>query len=191
MNKTLEIYKSSLIAELDSSAMNSVPLLTDLILTAWKNGNNIFLCGNGGSAGNAIHIANDFIYGAGKANGKGIRVEALSANPAVITCLANDVGYDYIFSEQIKVKGNEGDMLIVLSGSGNSSNVVQAINVANSLGMKTVAILGYDGGECKKIAQLPIHFEIKDMQIAEDLQLIILHMCMKLLQQKTFIVSKI
>jgi D-sedoheptulose 7-phosphate isomerase len=190
MNETLQIYKSYLIAELDSPAMNSAPLLTELIRAAWKNGNNIFLCGNGGSAGNAIHIANDFIYGAGKSNGKGIRVEALSANPAVITCLANDVGYDFIFSEQIKVKGNAEDILIVLSGSGNSSNVVQAINTANSLGMITVAILGYDGGECKRIAQYPIHFEIRDMQIAEDLQLIILHMCMKLLQQKTFIVTK-
>lgn len=146
---------------------------------AWQRGNTIYFCGNGGSAGNAIHLANDFTYGAGKMNGRGIRVEALSANSAVVTCLANDLGYEAIYSEQLKVKANPGDVLVVLSGSGNSPNVIEAIRTGNALGMKTCAILGYSGGKCKKLAHLPIHFEIDDMQIAEDLQLSIGHICMQ------------
>jgi hypothetical protein len=77
------------------------------------------------------------------------------------------------------VKGNHDDILIVLSGSGNSLNVVKALEMGNSLGMKTFAILGFTGGMCKAIAKYPIHFEIDDMQISEDLQLIVGHMCMQ------------
>ena len=87
--------------------------LANALRTVWKNKQRVFFCGNGGSAGNAIHLANDFLYGAGIKNGKGIRVEALSANPAVLTCLANDLGYEMIFSEQLNVKANKNDILIV------------------------------------------------------------------------------
>jgi len=126
-----------------------------------------------------MHLANDFIYGAGISNGGGLRVEALSANPAVLTCLANDLGYEDIFAEQLKVKANPNDILLVLSGSGNSANLVKALNVANSKGMKTFAILGYSGGRCKTLAHHSIHFAIDDMQIAEDLQLVVGHICMQ------------
>ena len=149
----------------------------------WKSGNNVFLCGNGGSAGNAIHIANDFIYGIGNC-GKGskipgIRVSALSANPAVLTCLGNDIGFENIFSYQLKVQSKKNDILIVLSGSGNSPNVISAIKTGNQLGLKTFAILAFDGGKCNDIVNFPLHFNINDMQIAEDLQLIIGHLCMQ------------
>jgi len=158
--------------------------LRDSLKLAWDNKRNIFLCGNGGSAANAIHLANDFIYGAGVKKGGGLKVEALSSNPAVLTCLANDIGYENIFSEQLNVKGSEGDVLIVLSGSGNSANVVKALEVAKKLKMHTFAILGFTGGACKKLADTPIHFEINDMQIAEDLQLIVGHMCMQWLSEQ-------
>ena len=179
-------YTIKLKSALNSLAtLEAIPLLAEAMKKTWVNGNSIFICGNGGSAGNAVHMANDFLYGAGVKNGKGLRVEALSANTAVITCLGNDLGYDQIYSEQVKVKGNPGDILIVLSGSGNSSNVVKAIEVANSIKMKTFAILGYDGGKCKDLADVSIHFDINDMQIAEDLQLIVGHMCMQwLCEQK-------
>ncbi len=106
--------------------MRGIPVLAGLILDRWRNKKNIYLCGNGGSASNAVHIANDLIYGASAKNGVGIKAEALTANPAVLTCLANDIGYEDIFSEQLKVKAGMGDLLIVLSGSGNSENVVRA-----------------------------------------------------------------
>ena len=91
-----------------------------------------------------------------------MRVEALPANTSILTCLANDKGYESIFSQQLKVKANQNDVLIVLSGSGNSQNVVKALEVGNDIGMRTFAILGYSGGKCKTLAQYPIHFEIDD-----------------------------
>lgn len=185
MKNIIKTYTKKLTNALSLEAMQQIPVLGDALLTAWHAGNNIYLCGNGGSAGNAIHLANDFIYGAGKRNGGGLRVEALSANAAVITCLANDLGYEYIFVEQLKVKARQGDVLIVLSGSGNSPNIVKALEIGNAIGMQTFAILGFSGGLCKATAMHPIHFAIDDMQIAEDLQLIVGHLCMQWLNQQT------
>ena len=174
---------------LEFEAMRHVPVLAGALLEAWRGSCSIYICGNGGSAGNAIHLANDFIYGAGLKNGGGLRAEALSANAAVLTCLANDVGYDSIYSEQIRIRGNPGDVLIALSGSGNSPNIIKALESGNAIGMQTFAILGFSGGLCKNIAQHSIHFEVNDMQIAEDLQLIVGHMCMQWLSQQTVSVS--
>ena len=179
MHHHIKSYTEKLTQALSFNAMQQGPLLGLALREAWQERRCIYLCGNGGSAGNAIHLANDFLYGVGIKNGIGMRVEALSANPAVLTCLANDIGYERIYAEQIRVKANPGDVLIVLSGSGNSPNVVTALEMGNSKGMKTFALLGYSGGKCKEIAQYPIHFDIEDMQIAEDLQLVVGHMCMQ------------
>jgi D-sedoheptulose 7-phosphate isomerase len=179
MQQHIDEYTGKLARAMAMDAMQRIPILATALRDAWQSGRNIYLCGNGGSAGNAIHMANDFIYGAGTRLGIGMRVEALSANAAVITCLANDLGYDHIFAEQLRVKGNPGDVLVVLSGSGNSPNVVKALQTAGALGMKTFAVLGFTGGQCKELAQHALHFPVDDMQIAEDLQLIIGHICMQ------------
>ena len=186
MNKLIIEYKKKLNQALNADAFEQVNILGNALLEAWKDQKKIYICGNGGSAGNAIHLANDFLYGAGIKNGCGLSVEALSANPAVITCLANDIGYDYIYSEQLKAKATSGDVLMALSGSGNSLNIVNAINFGNTIGMKTFAILGFTGGVCKEIVQHPIHFEINDMQVAEDIQLIVGHICMQWLAKQSF-----
>ncbi|MDO8713782.1 MAG: SIS domain-containing protein [Polynucleobacter sp.] len=172
-------YSARLSAVLASSDWSEVARLAQAMQTCWNEGRDVFFCGNGGSAGNAIHLANDYLYGIAKHTGGGLRVHALSANPAVITCLANDVGYDKIYSEQLAVLGRPGDLLIVLSGSGNSPNVVSALEQAAAMGITSCAILGYGGGRCKELADIPIHFPIEDMQIAEDLQLIVGHMLMQ------------
>ena len=172
-------YVERLSQALRMEAMVEIEILGQALRSAWVSGHTIYLCGNGGSAGNAIYLANDFLYGAGVSAGAGLRVEALSANPAVLTCLANDVGYESVYAEQLRVKAVASDVLIVLSGSGNSANVINALEVGNARGMKTFAILGYDGGGCKQVAQHAIYFAIDDMQIAEDLQLIVGHICMQ------------
>lgn len=167
----------------DGPTLEKIEFLAVSLRNAWKNGNQVFLCGNGGSAGNAIHIANDFIYGAGACGGMpvlpGLRVEALTANPAVMSCLANDTGFENVFSHQIEVKGKQDDILIVLSGSGNSPNVVNALKKARDKGLISHSILAFNGGLCKGLSDNPIHVPIDDMQIAEDLQLIIGHLCMQ------------
>lgn len=190
MQNHIKNYTNKLSRAMNLEAMDDIQALADALLEAWIERRSIYLCGNGGSAGNAIHLANDLIYGAGVKNGAGLRAEALSANAAVLTCLGNDIGYDNIYSEQIRVKGNPGDVLVILSGSGNSPNVVNAIEVGNSIGMKTFAILGFSGGRCKDLAQYSIHFEIDDMQIAEDLQLIVGHICMQWLNDKNVAINK-
>ena len=132
-----------------------------------------FLCGNGGSAGNARHLANDFLYGVAKKTVGGIRVQELSANTVVVTCLGNDVGYEHIFAEQPAVQAQEGDVLIALSGSGNSSNIVRTIEQAKRMGVKSYAVLGFSDGKCKELADVAINFPINDMQLSEDLQLVV------------------
>ena len=161
----------------------AVETLAEELRQAWIDGRNVYICGNGGSAANAMHLANDLHYGIGACGPgpslPGLRVEALPANAGIITCLANDTGYANIYAYQLQVKGRPGDLLIVLSGSGNSPNVVKALETANALGMKTFAILAYSGGSCRELAQVPIYFEIDDMQIAEDTQLVVGHLCMQ------------
>lgn len=172
-------YASRLQKVLASTDWSLVDQLSRALLECWQSGRRIFICGNGGSAGNAIHLANDFLYGVAKITGGGLKVLSLSANSAVITCLANDVGYDHIFSEQLAVQAQKGDLLIALSGSGNSKNIVRVLEKATDMGVRSFAILGFSGGKCKDIADVAIHFPVNDMQISEDLQLIVGHMAMQ------------
>ena len=172
-------YASRLQNVLASTDWSLVHQLSRALLECWQSGRRIFICGNGGSAGNAIHLANDLIYGVAKITGGGLKVLSLSANSAVITCLANDVGYDHIFSEQLAVQAQKGDLLIALSGSGNSKNIVHVLEKATDMGVRSFAILGFSGGKCKGIADVAIHFPVNDMQISEDLQLIVGHMAMQ------------
>lgn len=172
-------YSERLQGVLAGSDWTGVAQLAADMHQCWIHRRQVFFCGNGGSAGNAIHLANDFLYGIAKRTGAGLRVNALSANAAVITCLANDVGYDSIFSEQLAVQGTRDDLLIVLSGSGNSPNIVAALEQAKTMGIKSYAILGYSGGRCKELADAAIHFPVDDMQISEDLQLVVGHMLMQ------------
>lgn len=178
-----ENYASRLQAVLAAADWTGVARLGQSVLDCWTNGRQVFLCGNGGSAGNAIHLANDYLYGIAKRTGGGLKVIALAANPAVITCLANDVGYEHIFSEQLAVQARPGDLLIALSGSGNSPNIISVLERAKTMDVTSCAILGYSGGRSKSLAEICIHFPVDDMQIAEDLQLIVGHMLMQWLYQ--------
>jgi D-sedoheptulose 7-phosphate isomerase len=153
--------------------------LADDMLACWREGRQVFLCGNGGSAGNAMHLANDFLYGIAKGKGPGLRVTALSANSSVLTCLANDEGYDKIYSLQLAVLAKRDDLLVALSGSGNSPNILLALDEGRRIGVRSYAILGYTGGKAKEKADVAIHFPVEDMQISEDLQLIVGHMVMQ------------
>jgi D-sedoheptulose 7-phosphate isomerase len=153
----------------------TVENLASDLLQVWKNRSAVWICGNGGSAANAVHWANDFLYPVAKRASHGIRIHALNANPSVLTCLGNDLGYNEIFAYQLRTLAAPGDMLIVLSGSGNSANILKALNTARALGVKSYAILGFDGGAAKALADLSIHFEVDNMQIAEDVQMVICH----------------
>src|SRR5882762_698170 len=109
-------YAARLQRTLQGADWRPVEALGQELLDCWQKKRQVFLCGNGGSAGNAIHLANDFLYGVSKVAGSGLRVHALPANSAVLTCLANDEGYESIFSAQLAVQATSGDVLIALSG---------------------------------------------------------------------------
>lgn len=146
------------------------------LLDCWKSGRQVFFCGNGGSAGNANHLMNDLMYPVSKRLGSGIRAQSLSANPAVITCLGNDEGYDNIYAYQLAIQAERGDILITFSGSGNSPNILRVLEEAKTRGVKSYSVLGYSGGKAKALSDVPIHFAVDDMQIAEDTQTIVVHM---------------
>jgi D-sedoheptulose 7-phosphate isomerase len=177
-------YTSNLNNALNTVSPDDVNVVYDLLLDCKKNNNTLYFCGNGGSAGNANHLANDFIYGVAKKTGEGFKVQSLSANSSVLTCLANDVGYQNIYSEQIEVLGAKNDILVCLSGSGNSENILRALEAAKNKKMKTISILGYDGGKAKLLSDHVVHVNINDMQISEDFQLILFHFLMQKLYRE-------
>ena len=192
MKKEFNIYALDYLNNLGKSFTQSniekLYFLSNKIYEIWNNENNLFICGNGGSAANAEHIANDFHYGIAEMSAnrtKGLRVEALTSNSGIVTCLANDIGYENIFSYQLSVKAKKDDLLLILSGSGNSKNIINAIKKCKEMGIYTCAILGYDGGVAKNISDLAIHFDVNDMQISEDLQMISMNICMKWITEST------
>ena len=179
MQQHITDYSARLASALALPAIKEVPQLAAAFKSAWDNKKTIYLCGNGGSAGNAIHLANDFLYGISRQLGHALRVTALPANSAVITCLANDEGYDGIFFRQLAVLAEPGDVAIAFSGSGNSPNILRALEHCSANGIESFAVLGYSGGKAKGLVSHAIHVPVDDMQISEDLQLVVGHMMMQ------------
>jgi D-sedoheptulose 7-phosphate isomerase len=181
-------YSQRLSGVLARHDWSSVAALADELADCAVTGRSVFIAGNGGSGGNAVHLANDFLYAWSKQKGRGIRVTALPANPAVLTCLGNDEGYDEVFSAQLAVMARRSDVLIVFSGSGNSPNILRALEKAREMGVTSYAVLGFDGGKAKALCDVLIHFATDDMQIAEDAQLILGHMIVQhLASQRDFL----
>lgn len=163
--------------------LEAVEQLASALLECWRERRQFFIFGNGGSAGNAIHLANDYLYGISRVTGHALRVHALPANSAVLTCLANDEGYEHIFAHQLAVLAQPGDVALAFSGSGNSPNILRALETCKSQGIRSFAVLGYSGGKAKALADVPIHVAVDDMQISEDLQLVVGHMLMQWLYE--------
>ena len=174
-------YSGKLASALAQQDWTAAAELANDMATAWRDGRRVFICGNGGSAANAIHWANDFLYPVAKSGGKGLKILALPANSSTLTCLANDVGYDAVFAAQLATEAEAGDLLIVLSGSGNSPNIIKVLETAKELGVKSFALLAFTGGACRERADVVLHFKVDDMQVAEDLQLIVGHMVLQAL----------
>lgn len=177
-------YISSLSKQLDSFDWKKIDMLSECIWKLWADKKRLFLCGNGGSAANAQHLSNDLIYGVAPEQAA-VRVNCLSCNASIMTCIANDTGYHNVFSLQLQTQGESGDGLIVLSGSGNSPNIIKAVHEAKKLGMWTCAIVGFAGGKVKPLVDILVHFPVDDMQLSEDLQLVVGHCIMRQLKQRS------
>jgi D-sedoheptulose 7-phosphate isomerase len=151
------------------------------IASAYHHDADIYIFGNGGSASIASHYVNDFNKGVSEKVGRKFRMHCLSDNIALVTAIANDISYDEVFRFQLEGVLRPNDLVIGISGSGNSPNVLNAIEYAKSLGVKTVGITGYTGGKLKQITDYHMDANVDDMQIAEDLFMIFDHMMMRVL----------
>lgn len=151
----------------------------DLIKKKFESGKKIITCGNGGSASTASHYITDWNKMINLATGRKFRGISLCDNIGLITAYGNDISYDEVFAGQLKAIMDEGDLLVAISGSGNSPNVVKAIEYANSIGGDTLAVVGYDGGKVKELAKTAVWVESFDMQLCEDVHLMFGHMVMK------------
>ncbi len=169
-------YKSKLLSALDTIDLEGVGRAIGVIETARDQQRHIFVCGNGGSASTASHFVTDMVKGASFEKKTRFRIMALTDSMATITAYSNDVGYDCIFAEQLKNFAQPGDVFMAISGSGNSPNVVRAMEYANQAGCKTIALTGRDGGKLGQLAQLQIHVREPHMGRIEDGHLIVCHM---------------
>ena len=151
----------------------------ELIRTTYESGKKIVTCGNGGSASTASHYITDWNKMVNLATGKKFRGISLCDNIGLITAYGNDLSYDDIFSGQAKAILDEGDLLVAISGSGNSTNVIKAVEYANSIGAVTLAIVGYDGGKLMPLAQHSVWVPSMDMQLCEDVHFMFGHLVMK------------
>ncbi len=184
MKTPMETYSDRLAEALRLLPQKKIDLFFNEVLSVWRKNGQVFICGNGGSAANAMHLSNDLFYGAAKGKGRGIRAHALTANQPLVTCLANDLSYGEVFSLQLELLADPGDLLIVLSGSGNSPNVLNALKKAKEMKLSSVALLGYSGGAALEMADISVHVPVHDMQISEDMQLIIGHALMQWLHER-------
>jgi len=153
----------------------------DLIGEKFESGKKIITCGNGGSASTASHYITDWNKMVNLATGKKFRGISLCDNIGLITAYGNDISYDEVFAGQLKAIMDEGDLLVAISGSGNSPNVIKAVEYANSIGGDTLAVVGYDGGKVKGLSKTAVWVESFDMQLCEDVHLMFGHMVMKTL----------
>ncbi len=172
--------------ELEQEVLRNLPIenintIMNILENARLERKRIFICGNGGSASTASHFTCDFNKGISYDQSVKYDFECLSDNVPMMMAIANDIGYDDVFVVPLMNKLKQGDIVIGISGSGNSENVVRAIEYGNKIGAETIGFVGYDGGRLKRIVKHYIHVKINNMQIVEDIHLVLEHMMMFIL----------
>jgi D-sedoheptulose 7-phosphate isomerase len=174
-------YLQRLKTELDRVDRAEVTQLADLIFAAWKQGRFVFIIGNGGSATTASHLCEDLGKGVlrqaemSDESKRRLKVLSLTDNVGWLTALGNDVGYDQVFVQQLMNYGQPDDLVIAISGSGNSPNVLLAVDWANRHGLKTFGMTGFDGGKLKKAQKAGIHVRLDDMGMVEAIHGCLIH----------------
>lgn len=161
-----------------SIPFEQVDSVGELLYRAYLNDKQVFVMGNGGSAATAAHFASDLSKGTAVAGRRRFRVICLNDNLPVLTAIANDIGYDMVFSEQMRNLVRPGDIVVVVTGSGNSPNIIEALKCARSHSATTVGFLGFDGGQAKDMLDSYVHIECADYGLVEDLHYALGH-CFK------------
>lgn len=169
-------YREHLATSLSAVDLSRVAELRTWLAEARSAGRTVYTCGNGGSAATASHFATDLLKGASFGKEQRFRVVALTDATPTISAYSNDVGYDVVYEEQLRNLLNPNDVVIAISGSGNSENVIRALDYANSAGAQTVAMTGRDGGRLGEVATLHINVPDHHMGRIEDVHLALCHM---------------
>jgi D-sedoheptulose 7-phosphate isomerase len=166
------------VANLDESIIK----VANLLIECLEHGGTIFWCGNGGSASDSQHMAGELV-GRFVGDRKPLKSIALTADSAVMTCIVNDYGYKHIFSRQIEALGNEGDILIGISTSGNSENVIHAFEVAKQRGILTIGLLGKGGGKSSRLVNQSIIIPSKSTARVQEMHILIGHILCDLIEE--------
>ena len=169
-------YKTEVLKAIETVNLEKVNLAIQWFQDARAHDRQIFVCGNGGSASTASHFVCDMVKGASYNRKQRFRIMALTDQTSTLTAYANDVSYDCVFVEQLRNFARPGDLVMCLSGSGNSPNVIRAVEYGNSIGCKTLALTGRDGGKLGPLAQLNIQIAAPHMGRIEDAHMIVCHM---------------
>ena len=172
-------YRQLLLETIEALDMTAVERLVEVFLDAHQRGAQIFTMGNGGSGASASHAAGDFLKGASYGLDKRFKMICLNDNVPSMMAVANDIGWDDIFVEPLKNYLHPGDVVIGISGSGNSRNVLKAAEYAKSKGATLVGMTGFKGGKLRELADLSIHSVAMDMEVAEDVHMAVFNMVKK------------
>jgi len=176
---TAKAYLDRLVQHLNSLNFEEIDAAVAVIEDAWHRGNQIITLGNGGSSMTALHMITDWNKSVFMSTGRPFRGRSLVDNVGLIMAYGNDVSFQDIFVEQLKNVLEPNDLVLAISGSGNSENVIRAVNYANEHGAITLGLCGYDGGKLKAIAQHVVHADVADMQLCEDVHSIFGHVVMQ------------
>jgi phosphoheptose isomerase len=172
-------YFEAYLAETAQAAGSIDPASLDraaaVLLRAYTSGAGVFSCGNGGSAAIANHLQCDHVKGIRTATDLAPRVLSLSASLELMTAIANDLGYEDVFVYQLQSQSGPGDVLVAVSSSGRSPNIVRALTWARDHGLETIALTGFDGGQARAVAEVTIHVDCANYGIVEDLHQAIMH----------------
>ena len=180
-------YLQELQSVLDALPLTDLAEILGVLERALCDESHVFLAGNGGSAATASHMANDLMKtAAGKSKKRGLCATALSDNAQIVTAIANDESYDVIFSRQLQMLAHPGDILIIISGSGNSPNILEAVKTAKKMGLRTIGFLGMDGGEVKDLLDCSIIVPSDDYGPIEDVHVIFNHLITAYLREQSY-----
>ena len=177
--ETIEWYLNLVKDTIDNLDRTQIENAIAAYMEVYHQEGTIYIFGNGGSAASATHACGDFLKGASFGLEKRFNVMSLVDNLPALMAIANDVSYDDIFIEQLKNFIKPGDMVIGISGSGNSKNVVKAMQYAKDMGVKTIAFCGYKGGKISEIGDVIIHSKALDMEVAEDIHMMVFNVIKK------------
>ncbi len=184
-NEIMKEQSDNLLKLIEDGYAEQVSKVVDVQLEAVKNGNKVLIAGNGGSAADAQHFAGEFV-GRFLKEREGLPAIALTTDSSVVTCIANDYGYDKVFSRQINALGNKGDVFIGISTSGNSQNIIEAFAECKKKGIITVALLGKDGGKLKDLADYCMLVPLNQTPRVQEIHTMTVHMMCEMIEEKAF-----